>query len=283
MTRRQPRGSKAILPQSAHSARGTLPLQEFLRELAFVLLSRGMTPKSFNELARCAFVQAAAARSKLQNGRVNHSRVAAQTGLTRADVKRLLSGGGPVVLGVTPVERVIAGWSTDRHFLRRSGLPKSLNTYGPEPSFTTLSRKYAGDVPYRAVLDELQRIGAVTVRGEEVQLAGPPELRKRHDLGFLATVTPALIDALRVASASGKVGSGASIYRLLLPIPTDLDSAFVRERCTSSAKTMIDGLSTSLNAKASGGRARRRESASFAVTVLLVENRPKKKASANRA
>ena len=70
--------------------RDTSVLQELMRELAFILLARGMTPRDFSELSRLAFVQAAAARSKLRNGRVNHSRVAAQTGLTRADVKRLL-------------------------------------------------------------------------------------------------------------------------------------------------------------------------------------------------
>ena len=137
--------------------RDTSVLQELMRELAFILLARGMTPRDFSELSRLAFVQAAAARSKLRNGRVNHSRVAAQTGLTRADVKRLLDRSRhnrPIANHFTPVERVIDGWRHDRRYLTRGGNPKSIRISGPKDSFTVLAKKYAGDVPYRAVLNK---------------------------------------------------------------------------------------------------------------------------------
>src|SRR6516162_6449138 len=75
---------------SPPAVRAATVLQDLLTEFALVLLPRGMTPKRFAALARSAFVQAASDMSRLRNGRVNHSRVAAQTGLTRADVKRSL-------------------------------------------------------------------------------------------------------------------------------------------------------------------------------------------------
>src|SRR3974377_1965563 len=89
-------------------------LQNLLSELALVLLPRGMTRKRCGERARFAFVLAAAQMSKLRNGRVNHSRVAAQTGLSRADVKRLLKTDGTDVKYIddAPLERVITGWRT---------------------------------------------------------------------------------------------------------------------------------------------------------------------------
>src|SRR5215469_16828936 len=89
--------------------KGAAALQELITQLAFVLLPRGMTPKRFGELARSAFVHAAADMSRLRNGRVNYSRVAAQTGLSRADVGRLLKRNAIdfSLRGQSAVERVI--------------------------------------------------------------------------------------------------------------------------------------------------------------------------------
>ena len=266
---RQAVGSVALL-----QPRGTFSLQELLRELAFVLLGRGMTPKSFGELSRSAFVQAAADHSKLRNGRVNHSRVAAQTGLTRADVKRLLSRGRhgvPFAARQSPLERVIGGWRSDRRFTNGAGNPRALRISGSEPSFILLARKYAGDVPYRAVLDELLRIRAVDVHGESVQLRKSSQLRRWPDYGFLAAIVPALIDGIRVASERERTEGGASMQRLVIPVGSELDLPLVRERCKSNAKAMLDGLSHSLGTKVNKRRAKLRPS--FAVTVFLSENR----------
>ena len=183
--------------------RGAAVLKSLLSELALVLLPRGMTPRRFSELARYAFVRAAADISRLRNGRVNYSRVAAQTGLTRADVKRLLhrnareanKGGGN-----TAVERVINGWRTDGQFTVRLGRPKPLRITGRRGSFAQLVKKYGGDVPHRAVLDELRRIGAVRDIPGAVQLRRSLDLRQRNNFAFLSPVLPVLIDGLRVAS-----------------------------------------------------------------------------------
>ena len=152
--------------------RGTSVLQDLLAELALVLLPRGMTPKQFAELARFAFVQAATQMSRLRNGRVNQSRVAAQTGLSRADVKRLLRSDAFDINRIrdAPLERVINGWRTDRPFAQGPGRPKRLRISGAKTSFPSLVRKYGGDVPHRAVLDDLRRIGAFSDDGECVVL-----------------------------------------------------------------------------------------------------------------
>jgi hypothetical protein len=255
--------------------RGAAVLRELLTELAFVLLPRGMTPKRFGELVRSAFVQAAADMSRLRNGRVNHSRVAAQTGLTRADVKRLLRQNvfASAHRGQTAVERVIDGWRTDREFATRPGHPKRLKISGPRGSFARLVRKYGGDVPHRAVLDELRRIGAVNDIDSSVQLQGSPHLRQRHDFGFLSPVLPALVDGLRIASKKAGSNTASSIHRLNLPAETEVDLAIVRDRCTSSAQSMLNGLAHSLGTQVAVPRSRRPPTHSFSVTILLAENR----------
>ena len=250
-------------------------MQEFLTELALVLLPRGMTPKRFSELARCAFVNAAADISRLRNGRVNHSRVAAQTGLTRADVKRLLrySGLTSPTLGQTPVEKVIHGWRADRRFGVR-GRPRALAISGPRASFADLVRKYGGDVPHRAVLDELQRIGAVRSYGGRVSLRSGVSLRRRQDLAFLSPILPALVDALQIASQ--KASSHSSVQRLCLPVDSEIDLAIVKNRCASSAKSMLEDVLHSLGKQVTVPRRGKSPAYSFTITVLLAESQTRK-------
>ena len=252
-------------------------LQELLTELAFALLPRGMTPKRFSELARVAFVRAATEMSRLRNGRVNHSRVAAQTGLSRADVKRLLKSDvfDLYRMNQAPVERVINGWRTDRLFTQRTGRPKRLRIVGSNASFVRLVRKYGGDVPHRAVLDELRRIGAISDTGDSVCLRMSPILRRRHDFAFLSPALPALVDAIRIAS---KRASSRAIHRLTLPVESELDLGIVRERCVSSTKSMLDGLADSLGTAVTVPKKRRNSAYSLTVTVLLIEDRPTRRA-----
>ena len=241
-----------------------------------------MSPKWFSELARSAFVQAAADIARLRNGRVNHSRVAAQTGLTRADVKRLLKQNAfqSRKRGQTAVERVMDGWLADPEFALRTGQAKKLKIAGHRGSFAHLVKKYGGDVPHRAVLDELRRIAAVTDSDGAVQLRRSLQLRQRNNFAFLSPVIPVLVDALRLASKRDCFGAGSSIQTLSIPAETELDLAFVRDRCNSSALSMLDGLAHSLSA----GRKMRRGSSmhSISVTVLVVDNEPTRSRRKNR-
>ena len=271
----QPRTRDRSANSSLVSVRGASVLQELLTELAFVLLPRGLTPKRFSELARSAFVQAAADMSKLRNGKVNHSRVAAQTGLSRADVKRLLTINmfDSVRADQTPLSRVISGWRTDRKFADKDGSPKRLRISGTRASFTGLVKKYGGDVPYRAVLDELRRIGAVSVDEDSVQLQSSHHHCQRHDFVFLSPVLPALVDGIRIASTKARPRAASSIHRLSLPVETEVDLAIVRDRCASSAKAMLEGLGHSLGTQVTVPKRRVKSAYSFTITVLLAENR----------
>jgi len=269
---------------SPTGVRGASVLQHLLTELAHVLLPRGMTPKRFAELARSAFVQAAADISRLQNGRVNHSRVAAQTGLTRADVKRLLqyNASDAAQRGQTALEKVINGWRTDREFSKRTGEAKRLRITGAKGSFASLVRKYGGDVPHRAVLDELRRIGAVSEHDGAVEFRESPNLRERLNFTFLAPVTPALVDGLRIAATLTRSNTSTSIRRLRLSARTELDLAILRDRCRSSAQSMLDGLAHSLGKQITVPTRKGRPNHWLTITVLMAENRARKSAHGRR-
>jgi Family of unknown function (DUF6502) len=260
------------------TVRGASVLQHLLTELARVLLPRGMTPKRFAYLARSAFVQAAADISRLQNGRVNYSRVAAQTGLTRADVRHLLkynvSDAG--LRGQTALEKVIQGWRSDREFTTRAGHTRRIRITGARGSFARLVRKHGGDVPHRAVLDELRRIGAVSDHDGKVELKDSPHLREHLNFAFLTPVTPALVDGLRIAAKLERSSVKSSIQRLSLPARTELDLAILRDRCKSSAQSMLEGLTHSLGKQIAIPTRKGRPNAWFTITVLMAESHVRK-------
>jgi hypothetical protein len=56
---------------------------------------------------------------------------------------------------------VISAWHEDADYLDASGKPAVLPLEGPAPSFASLARTYAGDLPVNALLTELRRVQAV--------------------------------------------------------------------------------------------------------------------------
>jgi hypothetical protein len=249
---------------------GYRALQNLLQDFASALLPRGMTPRLFGELARLAFVKAAAQRSRLRNGKVNHSRVAAQTGLSRADVKRLLGPSAASLEEEAPVQRVMNGWRKDRAFTNRSGQPKRLRILGRRPSFTHLSAKYAGDVPYRAVLDQLIEMGAVLESSGCAQLLKPSIGSKNYS--FLAPLEGPFSDGLRIVCESKQTRKPSSIQRLQLPVNTSIDLAVVGNRCAESASLMLEGLRHSLTETVTLPTRKKKSAYSFTVTILLAAN-----------
>jgi hypothetical protein len=152
-----------------------------------------------------------------------------------------------------------------------------LTVEGPGRSFKLLVKKYGGDIPHRAILEELKQAQAVTIRRGIIRLNYGKELRKRGDLAFLAEVMPALLDGLRIVSAQRKRSSGPpSIQRVQFPVSTELDLPIVRNRCVSSATSMLEGLKHSLRTRVTRPRIKSHSGHSFTITVMLAEHRTNK-------
>jgi hypothetical protein len=217
-------------------ARIDTPLQELLVELASVLLPCGVTPKAFAGFAKYAFAQAAARTSKLGNGKINRSRVAAKTGLSRAEVSSMLRRGFVVSSRVdeSPLHKVIRGWGTDRRFTRSRGGPKHLKMSNARGSFRHLVKCYAGDIPYRAVLDELVLIGAVVIRKENVELQMANLEGVQNDYRFLVPALRMLVDALR---QSGSSSTPVKVWRLTSRVDSDIED--VRDTYKKLAERLI--------------------------------------------
>jgi len=102
------------------------------------------------------------------------SRLAIVTGINRKEVKRILDLPADVIPAVAKHNRairVVTGWLQDSDFNNADGEPLQL-TYGDaDCSFNQLVKRYGGDVPARAVLDELSRVGTVTEVDSIISLA----------------------------------------------------------------------------------------------------------------
>lgn len=138
-----------------------------LEPLARLLLDARIGIGEFGALARLAYVQAALQETEgSRAGRVNVSRIAATTGLTRVEVAALLAEqrGAPPrkQRGRVRAERVLQGWWNDREFHDRSGAPARLPRKGARRSFAALVKRHSGD-PHNAatILEELLRSQAV--------------------------------------------------------------------------------------------------------------------------
>ena len=268
------RKGRLSLTESSHA-----DLQHLLGELALALLPRGITPKSFSILARGAFVRAAAANSRLKNGKVNHSKVAAITGLPRKEVRRMLNRTGarlePDMSTRMPSERVVQGWLTDQRFLTQKGGPKSLLFEGTRFSFRQLVKEYGGDISPRAVLEDLVDSRRVHHVGERLKLQISKLPTQTTGLGALTRVIPSLVDGLRIASRRPTSSIDSSLYRLKLHAPSTVELALLRERCSTSIQSMLCGLSESLEHQLTVPP--RKHSSSrhmLTVTVLLVDAGP---------
>jgi hypothetical protein len=93
------------------------------------------------------------------------SRVAIITGLTRKDVARLRHlprrDDHEAVQQYNRAARVISAWVRESEFHDASGHPAPLPVEGDQAAFGALVRRYSGDMPVRAILDELVRVRAV--------------------------------------------------------------------------------------------------------------------------
>jgi hypothetical protein len=134
-----------------------------LKPLARILLRHNVSYLAFSDLAKRVFVEVAEDAFPLQGRKQSVSRIAMLTGLSRKEVLRVKRLPQPsdddAVTQQERSTRVISGWTRDPRFLDAEGEPLPLHFDGGEASFSDLVRRYSGDIPPRAVLDELLRVG----------------------------------------------------------------------------------------------------------------------------
>jgi len=176
-------------------------LRMMLKPLAKLLISQGVTHKEFSEAAKEAFVETAL-RHFQQGDKINRSRVAIITGLTRKEVANVINRAlkqEPQGKEFSRPGRVLHGWHNDPDYTGPYGLPleipyDSTDPSGAPPSFVHLVKTYSGDQSPVQMLDELQRAGAIVKldddtykairRDFEPQSLSPKLIERFGDIGF---------------------------------------------------------------------------------------------------
>jgi hypothetical protein len=267
-------------PVECGDARITRALQAMLAELAEPMMQAGITPRLFGELAARAFVKAACKASTLRNGRINQSRVAVLTGLSRVEVRNLMRGPRSAKPHFQPrTQRVIDGWLSDPRYTARAGAPRSLSINSSAISFAALVRKYAGDVPHHAVLEELRRLKLVKEEHERVQLITPVVPSSRAFGKSLSLLFALLSDGVALA-ATRSVGTARGVHRLTLKATDARESIALYERALTGASSFVSGLDQSL--RRASARKSKKQGSQVTVSVLVRLKEPDAKTRRQR-
>jgi hypothetical protein len=179
--------------------------------LASPLIQLGITPARISDLIKNSFVKAGTTIvRKKHSGRPHIAKLAAITGLTRLEVRRIVEANyavRPASIETAPrTLRVLEGWKTDKRYSKR-GKPFPLSLAGTAPSFQSLCKKYSGDIPHTAILAELQSQGLAQLTkadGRPMVTASPKpmaaNLKNANQIKFAASVLRTVQIASRGAS-----------------------------------------------------------------------------------
>lgn len=176
-------------------------LQKLLYPLVHLLLRHGIPFGTFMELIKWVYVEVAAREFGIEGRKQTDSRISVLTGLSRKEVKQVREN--PALTEIDTVARyhraarVVSGWVRDRSFQDGWGEPALLPLEGEGATFSELVSLYSGDVPHRAILDELLRVKTVEQlkdgRIRLLQRAYIPQTSETDKLGILGIDVAALI------------------------------------------------------------------------------------------
>jgi Family of unknown function (DUF6502) len=174
-----------------------------LRPLIKLLLRNGIAYGTFAELTRKVYVDVGFDDFKGSSKRPSVSSVAALTGLTRKEVKRLreLKSPNSVIEDqrYNRSVRVISGWLNDPSYLKDDGTPETLVMEGHSHSFSALVKQYSGDIPSSAMLSVLEAAKCVKQSEGHVELlqhAYIPEGDPEDKINILGTDVAELIGTI---------------------------------------------------------------------------------------
>lgn len=152
----------------------TAAVIRLLSPLVRFLLRHGMSYGAFADLAKVVYVDVADKEFAVEGKKQTLSRISVVTGLSRKEVARIQSlersDDAEIMQQYNRAAKVISGWVQDEKFHNKKNEPADLLLEDGDNSFSALVKIYSGDMPSRAVLDELLRVKAVELVDNKVCL-----------------------------------------------------------------------------------------------------------------
>lgn len=180
-----------------------------LRPLVRVLLRHSLSYAEFNQIARKLFVDTVMkeAEFRLPRRRKQYkARVALLTGLCRKEVCRLLEmprpSENPALESGNRAQRVLSAWLADPRYTDAQGNPVPLPFRAPQGrrSFYELATEFSGDIPPRAILDELRRTGVCSTGDDDhIEILNSDYVVRVFDVEIMTAA------AMRGAAALAKI------------------------------------------------------------------------------
>lgn len=159
--------------------------REFLRPIARLLLKNGVGYQEFADVCKSAFVQVASDDYGIRNRKTNMSRVAVMTGLSRKEVKKvrnaLETDSGTPKYRIRRPELILTKWHSEPAFLDDKTQPKKIDFDGEGATFQALVDQVGGDIPPKAMLNELLRAGSVVREGNQLRVISRSYIPEPHD------------------------------------------------------------------------------------------------------
>lgn len=159
--------------------------REFMKPIARFLLKNGIGFREFSEICKLVFVEVASDDHGIRGRMTNMSRVAVMTGLSRKQVRKIRdlieTRETQAISRLRRPELVLSIWHSDADFLDKRGNPKRIAFDGPGLTFKTLVARVGGDIPPKAMLNELLRAGAVVTEGGKLRVASRSYIPEPND------------------------------------------------------------------------------------------------------
>lgn len=180
-------------------------LSLMFKPLIRLLIAQGVTHAEFSDTAKEVYVETAV-RHFESDGRINKSRIAILTGLTRKEVKNVIDRALTTDFKERTYSRparVLTGWYSDPAFQGPYGIPLELPYDVNDTelrSFVELVKRYSGDMAPRQMLNQLIESGSV------IEVEGRYKAVSRTFTH--STLSPALIR--RLGSVGYRVFSSAA-------------------------------------------------------------------------
>lgn len=179
-------------------------VSRLLKPLVRILIRYGVTYGMYAEIGKQLYVEVAMEELTGAGKKPSKSKAAVLTGLTRKEIARVqeLPPMSDDQIGErhNRAIRVVTEWLRNDAYTDDEGNPRPLQVEGEEGSFSSLVKKYGGDIPVRAMLDELVRVGIVNRMGwGEVGLAKPgyiPAQGEEEKLSMLGSDVGDLISTI---------------------------------------------------------------------------------------
>ncbi len=179
-------------------------LIRILQPLTRILLRNGVSYATFADIARKVFVDSGFEETRRLGKKQTISNVSILTGINRKEVKRLketlLFDTDKSLRKFNRIVRVLAGWQHDEEFLDSRHEVKDLLLEGETGSFSSLVKRYSGDMPIVAMLNALIDSENIQVMDNGlIQLVNPhylPSVDSDEKLNILGIDTAEFIETI---------------------------------------------------------------------------------------